>query len=412
MPNFETVAAPARRRFCASTQRVSEDSSLALKQPQFPAMLFETRGFLRLPPKAVLPLLACFAVLLAGCRQSASSAPDADIAPQQLYMFAALQTPAAPTGTAAARVNLGRRLYYDTHLSKNNSLSCNSCHQLAKYGVDPGESTSAGWEGKRGGRNSPTVYNAALQFAQFWDGRAPTLAAQASGPMMNPVEMGMSGPEAVLKYLQSDRSYVRQFRAAYPDAKAPLTIDQVTGAIAAFEQGLITPSRWDNYLLGDVNVLSPHEKQGLREFLSVGCASCHAGQAMGGNSYARLGAVRPWPDTSTDPGRFALTGSESDRMQFKVPMLRNVERTGPWFHNGQVMTLAEAVRLMALHETGHKLSENQVDSILAFLHTLTGRIPVQYIQPSSGAESAAAGTHPDIIPQSSSRTPELTAEGE
>ncbi|MFP5204519.1 MAG: cytochrome-c peroxidase [Acidobacteriota bacterium] len=309
-------------------------------------------------------------------------------------MFAALQTPAVPTGAAAARVDLGRRLYYDTHLSKNNSLSCNSCHQLAKYGVDPGKSTSTGWEGKQGGRNSPTVYNAGLQFAQFWDGRAPTLAAQASGPMMNPVEMGMPGPEVVLAYLQADPSYVQQFRAAYPETKAagtPVTMENATGAIAAFEEGLITPSRWDNYLRGDPNVLSEHEKQGLSVFLNVGCATCHAGPALGGISYGKLGAVRKWPDQRSDPGRFTLTGNERDRMYFKVPMLRNVERTGPWFHNGQVLTLAEAVRLMGLHETGRKLSTDQVDSILAFLHTLTGRIPVQYIQPPSGAEPSAAG---------------------
>lgn len=422
MPNFETVpAAPAMRRFRASARRAPEESSAdsrtALKQilqPDFSGIRFGSRTRFWPGCKAVLPALACVTVLLAGCGRSATNAAaDTDIAPQDLYMFAAVQAPAAPTGTAALRVNLGRRLYYETHLSKNNSLSCNSCHELAKYGIDPAQSTSLGHDGKRGGRNSNTVYNAGLQFAQFWDGRAPTLAAQAAGPMMNPVEMGMPGPEAVLSYLQSDPSYVREFRIVYPGTKAPVTMDNVTGAIAAFEEGLITPSRWDNYLRGDPNVLSEHEKEGLRIFLNVGCASCHAGRAVGGNLYARLGAVRDWPDQRSDPGRFTVTGKERDRMYFKVPTLRNVERTGPWFHNGQVLTLAEAVRLMGLHETGHKLSSDQVDSILAFLHTLTGRIPVQYIQPPSTQETAVAGKRAARILQPSSGRPGLTPdEGE
>lgn len=416
MPRFETVAAaPAMRRICASAQRTPENSCSALKkipQPTQRTADFAARSSLRLPRVAALAVLGCALALLAGCGRSARTAAEAEIAPENLYMFAALQAPAAPTGTAAARVDLGRRLYYDTHLSKSNTLSCNSCHQLAKYGVDPGEATSVGWEGKRGGRNSPTVYNAGLQFVQFWDGRAPTLAAQASGPMMNPVEMGMPGPEAVLKYLQFNRSYVKRFRAAYPEAKQPVTMDNVAGAIASFEEGLITPGRWDAYLRGDVNVLSPHEKEGLRVFLRDGCASCHAGPAMGGISYARLGAVRMWPDTRTDTGRFAVTGSESDRMYFKVPMLRNVERTGPWFHNGQVPTLAEAVRLMGMYETGRKLSSSEVDSILAFLHTLTGRIPVHSIEPPSDAETASAARHTGRVPQPASVHQGLQSEGE
>ena len=292
------------------------------------------------------------------------------------------------------RVDLGRRLYYDTHLSVNNSINCEDCHQLEKYGVDPGEAVSEGHNKMPGTRNSPTVYNAGLQFAQFWDGRSPTLAAQASGPMMNPVEMGMPSAAAVLAYIHSNPAYVRQFRQAYPGVKDPVVMNNVTDAIATFEEGLLTPSRWDEYLEGDTNALSDHEKEGLRVFLRSGCAGCHAGAAMGGNSYAQLGAYRDWPDQTSDPGRFDVTRLPRDRMYFKVPMLRNVAETGPYFHNGQVKTLDEAVRLMGQYQTGEKFSTDEVNSIVSFLHALTGNIPQQYIQPPSSEPPAkAAITH-------------------
>ncbi len=213
-----------------------------------------------------------------------------------VYVFCAAN-PWPRNGTGCAPIDLGRRLYYDAHLSENASVSCNSCHQLTKYGVDPGKPVSFGHNQRPGGRNSPTVYNAGLQFVQFWDGRAATLAEQASGPMMNPVEMGMSGPAAVLAYIRSRPDYIRQFRVAYPGASDPITLDHVTNAIAVFEAGLQTPARWDKYLQGDTSALSDSEKQGLRVFLRTGCAACHAGTAMGGNSYEQLGASRNCPIT-------------------------------------------------------------------------------------------------------------------
>lgn len=286
------------------------------------------------------------------------------------------------------RVDLGRRLYYDRHLSENSSISCNSCHDLANYGVDPGKAVSTGHNKLPGGRNSPTVYNAGLQFVQFWDGRAASLAEQASGPMMNPVEMGMSGPDAVLAYIHSNPAYMRQFKEAYPTLKDPVAMENVTDAIAAFENGLLTPARWDKYLAGDVNALTDEEKRGLRVYLEAGCAACHAGKGLGGNSYQKLGVYRDWPDQQKDTGRFALTSEARDRMYFKVPLLRNVERTGPWFHNGQVQTIQEAVRLMGAHQTGRKLSDAEVNLIVSFLHSLTGAIPQQYIQ--APAEIASA----------------------
>lgn len=308
-------------------------------------------------------------------------------------MFTPLRAPQAATGLAALKVDLGRRLYYDTHLSANNSTSCNSCHQLDRYGIDPGRSVSLGFDKKPGGRNAPTVYNAGLQFVQFWDGRAATLAAQASGPMMNPVEMGMSGPEAVLVYVHANANYIKQFKQAYPDQKDPVTMENVTDAIAGFEARLLTPSRWDEYLRGNQQALSDDEKEGLRIYLRSGCASCHAGVGLGGNSYAKLGAFKDWPDQKSDTGRMDLTHQQRDLMYFKVPLLRNVAQTGPWFHDGKVEIIDEAVRLMGRHETGREFTASEVKSIVAFLNALTGPIPQEFVQPPS--EHAPAGTSPD-----------------
>ncbi len=361
-------------------------------------VLAETRKKRNRPvPGWALVLLAALAVagaMLTGCGSGADNdGQNAAIAPSHLYMFAPLPTIPPATGVTALRVDLGRRLYYDKHLSENASISCNSCHDLAQYGVDPGKAVSLGHNQRPGGRNAPTVYNAGLQFVQFWDGRAADLAAQASGPMMNPVEMGMPGPEAVLASLRSNQNYVKQFKQAYPETKDPVTMANVTGAIAAFEARLLTPSRWDQYLAGDTNALTPAEKQGLRVYLKAGCAACHAGQDMGGNSYQKLGVYRNWPDQETDTGRMALTREARDRMYFKVPILRNVAETGPWFHNGQVKTLSEAVRLMGKYQTGEQLSDEEVNSIVSFLHALTGTIPQAYIEPpaSDSAAASAAG---------------------
>ena len=395
MTNLKIVLAATRKReFGVSAQHVLDalfaHASIMLKKFGSFTSFAGRPSRLWIPGRQqhaylTLPVLACILATLAGCRSdSLDPRPSGEIAPQQLVMFSPLQAPAPAVGLTAMRVDLGRRLFYDTHLSVNNSISCNGCHQLAKYGVDPGQAVSKGHNKLPGGRNSPTVYNAGLQFVQFWDGRAPTLAAQAAGPMMNPVEMGMPGPGAVLAYIHSNADYVRQFQKAFPGFKDPVIMENVTDAIAIFEEGLLTPSRWDEYLKGDTRELSDAEKQGLRVYLRSGCAACHAGRGMGGNSYQQLGAFRDWPDQQTDPGRFTLTKQPRDRMYFKVPMLRNVAETGPWFHNGQVGSLEEAVRLMGKYETGTNLSNADVNSIVSFLHALTGKIPQQYIQPPSG----------------------------
>lgn len=278
-----------------------------------------------------------------------------------------------------ARVALGRMLYFDKRLSKNQDLSCNSCHQLDAYGVD-GEVTSPGDKGQRGGRNSPTVYHAAGYFTQFWDGRATDVEEQAKGPILNPIEMAMPSPEAVVARLKSIPGYYDAFHKAFPDSRDPITYDAVGIAIGAFERGLVTPSRWDDYLRGNKNALRDDELEGLKLFTNVGCMVCHTGELLGGTSYQRVGAVEPWPNQA-DPGRAGVTKNPADQMMFKVPTLRNVQKTAPYFHDGSAKTLDEAVRMMGKHQLGLELSEPEVSSIVSWLGSLTGELPQAYIQP-------------------------------
>jgi cytochrome c peroxidase len=291
-------------------------------------------------------------------------------------MSAAAQVQAG--SPAEHRVLLGRMLFYEPRLSESQTISCNSCHDLAKYGVD-GEPTSAGHKGQHGDRNSPTVYNAAAHFVQFWDGRAPDVEAQAKGPILNPVEMAMASDQRAVAVLKSIPEYVVAFQKAFPDQQDPVTFDNMAIAIGAFERGLVTPSRWDQFLRGDQAALTPQEKAGFIAFTDAGCQSCHAGVLLGGNLYQKLGASRPYPD-SADPGRFKVTQNEGDRMYFKVPSLRNVEKTAPYFHNGKVPTLPDAVAQMADYQLGQQLSDAQVQSIVVFLKTLTGDVPASYIK--------------------------------
>ncbi|HEY0839682.1 MAG TPA: cytochrome-c peroxidase [Vulgatibacter sp.] len=276
-----------------------------------------------------------------------------------------------------ALVSLGRTLYYDTRLSKNHDLSCNSCHDLAAYGVD-GKAFSPGHKGQLGGRNSPTVYNAAGRHVQFWDGRAADVEEQALGPVMNPVEMAMPDEARVLETLRSIPGYVDAFAKAFPDEKDPVTFVNMGKAIGAFERGLVTPSRWDRFLDGETDALTDEEKAGFNEFVSAGCTACHMGTYVGGSMFQKLGLVKEWP-SDKDLGRYDVTKEEGDKMMFSVPTLRNIAKTAPYFHDGSVSSLDEAVRLMARHQLGKELEDGQVKSIVDFLNALTGEIPEAYI---------------------------------
>ncbi|MBW2286749.1 MAG: c-type cytochrome [Deltaproteobacteria bacterium] len=288
------------------------------------------------------------------------------------------------------KITLGRMLFFDPRLSKNHDISCNSCHGLASYGVD-GEATSPGHQGQRGDRNSPTVYNAALHVAQFWDGRSPDVEDQAKGPVLNPIEMAMPSEEATVTVLKSVPGYAALFADAFPDDEDPITYDNMARAIGAFERGLITADRFDAFASGQDEALSDDELAGLSVFMSTGCITCHSGPTIGGNLYRKLGLVRPYE--TEDPGRVNVTNDEADRSVFKVPSLRNIAMTGPYFHDGSVESLNEAIRLMGSHQLGIDLADHQVASIAAFLGTLTGTVDPEYIDepqlPESGPDTPA-----------------------
>jgi len=287
-----------------------------------------------------------------------------------------------------AKVELGRSLYFETKLSAGNDISCNSCHRLDSYGVD-GEKTSEGHKKQRGKRNSPSVFNAAGHFVQFWDGRAKTVEEQAKGPITNPAEMAMPNEKAVIAVLTKDKKYQEGFKKAFPEDKSPITMDNLAKAIGAFERKLVTPSRWDKFLAGDRNALTNAEKKGFKAYLEVGCNTCHAGPYLGGQIYKKLGVTSPWPNQD-DLGRFEITKDENDKMVFKVPSLRNIAKTGPYFHDGSVTSLTEATKLMAKHQLGKTISDADASSIVTFLGALTGEPAADLIAPPPGVKAAPA----------------------
>jgi len=325
-----------------------------------------------------------------------ANAPSVDINPRLLRRFQPLRSQIEATNNpiTRAKTDLGRMLFFEPRLSKAQKTSCNTCHVLANYGVD-GLSTSVGHRGQHGTRNSPTVYNAAGFFAQFWDGRAETVEAQATGPILNPVEMALTSPEQGVKVLSSIPEYREAFSKAFPGESTPLTFDNAARAIAAFERRLTTPSRWDDYLRGNPNALTVPELEGLKVFTNIGCMVCHTGEFVGGAMYQKVGIVEPWPD-QRDQGRFAVTKQDTDRMMFKVPTLRNIAKTAPYFHDGSVPTLDAAVRRMGRYQLGLSLSDQEIAAIVTWLGALTGELPAEYIEQPSLPPSTPAT--PDADP--------------
>ncbi len=344
-----------------------------------------------LPLSAVLFALALLAACAPGGKKP-SLTPDSPQVKAFAPLPAVMESPANPV--TEEKVALGRMLYYDTRLSKSQEISCNTCHLLEKFGVD-NEPTSEGHKGQRGDRNSPSVYNAAGHFAQFWDGRAANVEEQAKAPVLNPVEMAMPDEASVMKVLKSMPQYVAAFRAAFPDDKDPVTFDNMARAIGAFERKLVTPGRWDKFLKGDATALTRAELAGLQTFLDANCQSCHMGPYIGGTMFQKLGVVKPWPDQK-DLGRFQVTKNEADKMMFKVPSLRNVAKTAPYFHDGSVPTLEEAVSKMAEYEIGKELAPDEVAAIVTFLDALTGEIPTDYIAKPELPPSTAKTPKPDL----------------
>jgi cytochrome c peroxidase len=272
------------------------------------------------------------------------------------------------------KIELGHKLFFDTKLSKDETISCNSCHNLASFGVD-NEATSVGDDGGRGDRNSPTVLNAALHSTQFWDGRSVDVEEQAGMPILNPVEMAIPDENFLVDRLKQDNEYPALFKKAFPGEEYPLNYENIRLALGLFERELLTPAPFDAFIKGDVMALNVEQKEGLNEFIDVGCITCHSGALLGGNMFQKFGVYgNYWTYTkgdSIDTGRFKVTENEADMYMFKVPSLRNVSMTHPYFHDGSVADTKEAIWIMAKVQLNKDLSDQQVESLNAFLQSLT-----------------------------------------
>ncbi|MDZ5633404.1 cytochrome-c peroxidase [Janthinobacterium sp. GMG1] len=291
-------------------------------------------------------------------------------------LHAAEKEPIQPIAAAKvanpAMVELGKKLFFDPRLSRSGFISCNSCHNLSMGGTD-NIKTSIGHNWQRGPINSPTVLNSSMNVAQFWDGRAKDLQEQAGGPIANPGEMAFTH-ELAIDVLASIPAYRAEFRQVFGQDK--LTIEQVTRAIAAFEEVLVTPgSRFDQWLSGKKSALTKDELAGYQLFKSSGCIACHNGPAVGGNTFQKMGVVEPYKTAMTAQGRSAVTGKDADRFNFKVPTLRNVELTYPYFHDGEAATLTQAVDVMGRLQLGRTFTPDENAKLVAFLKTLTGKQP-------------------------------------
>ncbi len=318
------------------------------------------------------------AAAAAAAPAAAPAEPAVEIDPERLGSFNPL--PALVTSSnnplTDEKIQLGRMLFYDNRLSKNHDLSCNSCHPLDRHGAD-GTKVSVGHAHQSGRRNTPSVYNSAGFFSLMWDGRFDSVEEQANGPMMNPSEMAMT-PVRLEATLRSIPEYVKAFGRAFPNDPWPVTVNNAAKAIGAFERKLFTRGRWDQFLDGEPDALTNAEKEGFNTFVEVGCVTCHFGPHVGATMFQKLGLVRSWPDTM-DRGVFEITKKQADFMVFRVPTLRNVAATAPYFHDGSVSSLQEAVRLMGKHQLGKDLSHAQVDQIVVWLKSLTGELPKEYI---------------------------------
>ena len=334
-------------------------------------------------PRRQLPLLAAGLALLAGfaaCERQPPPPPEPPApAAAALPAETAGEEPIQPISRLAlpapdpARAALGRKLFHDTRLSVDDTVSCATCHPLDRAGTDH-RSHSLGVHGTEGEVSSPTVFNSGLNFAQFWNGRARTLEEQVDGPVQSAFEMGSTWDQVLAK-LRGDPVYAAAFKALYPDG---LRHENVANAIAEFERTLLTPrSRFDRHLESDATALTDQEKAGYLKFKSYGCISCHQGVNIGANLFQRMGVIGDYfadrgNITRADYGRFNVTGQESDRYVFKVPSLRNVAVTAPYFHDGSAGTLEAAVTVMARYQLGRPLPPQDLADIVGFLRTLTG----------------------------------------
>jgi len=327
---------------------------------------------------------------------AAPAAPPVDeIDAKVLKRFLPVGVTETPPAPDSAKVALGRTLFHDKRLSRTGEIACSTCHTLTRFGID-GQRTSKGVNGQLGARNAPSVFNAATHIAQFWDGRASDVEVQAKGPIMNPKEMAMPNERAVVAVLQGIPWYVEMFGKAFPTERKPITLKNVGDAIGSFERGLVTTSRWDRFIHGEMGALTREEKHGLKVFLDAGCMACHTGPQVGGNMFQKVGAVIPWPNQK-DKGRAEVTKSPTDNMVFKVPSLKNIAQTAPYFHDGASANLHDAIKLMAYHQLGITLAPEEINSIAIWMRSMTGEIDPAYI------------TAPEMPPAAKDRAPVTAA---
>ena len=310
-------------------------------------------------------LILSFLLIISSCSTKKATEQDNELLKQAQGVFEVIPETLIDKDKNEEKIELGKKLYFENKLSINDTISCNSCHNLETFGVD-NEKTSPGHDGTRGKRNSPTSLNAALNFRQFWDGRAKDLEEQAIRLILNEIEHGLPGQEAALAKINNPE-YIEMFK------KANLECDyqNIGVAIGAFERTLLTPSKFDDYLKGDVFALNNQQRRGLKKYLEIGCTSCHSGVALGGNSYQKLGVVKKYP--TKDTGRYEVSKKKRDKFKFKVPGLRNVAKTAPYFHDGSITTLEEAIDLMAEYQLGKKLIKEDIQDIKAFLSSTTAK---------------------------------------
>ena len=318
--------------------------------------------------KLILVLLMCLFSLEA-MSTSTAMFNEKKLMRKAKRMFGALPKADIDVKKNNKKIALGKKLYFESKLSANGKISCNSCHNLKTFGVD-NEKTSPGHDGTRGGRNSPTTLNASLHIAQFWDGRAEDVEAQALGPLLNPIEHGLKDENEAMEKIDTEE-YRRLFSQAFSNEKKPFAFKNIGKAIGAFERTLMTPSKFDDYMKGNKKALTVAQKRGLQSFIKVGCTTCHSGVAMGGGMYMKLGLVKEYK--TKDLGRFEVTKNEADKHVFKVPSLRNIAKTAPYFHDGSVATLEEAIKIMAEYQLGKELTDAQVSDIKAFLESTTAK---------------------------------------
>jgi cytochrome c peroxidase len=335
--------------------------------------------------KIIYPL-AVAALFLASCGNSEAPKQEEPktndnqaIFDQAITLFSALpsEAPNPENVLSEAKVALGKKLYLDKRLSKDETQSCNTCHDLETSGVD-NQPTSAGNNGGLGTRNSPSTFNAALHTSQFWDGRNKDVEEQAGGPILNPVEMEMPDEASVVARIKEDKDYEELFKLAYPGEEDPITYKNITWAIGAFERTLLTPAPFDAYLSGDHTALNQEQIDGLKVFMDEGCASCHNGTLLGGTLFMKFGIYADyWTLTNSNPidsGKYTITHNDADLFVFKTQSLRNITETYPYFHDGSVKDLGEAVKIMGKTELNKDLTEEQTKSIVTFLGCLTGNL--------------------------------------